>query len=104
MNIVITTTGEVRAVHNEAFDLSSIGAVSKRRASHVEPCNVALRLAFRLLRRTFGERGAISDWTRRWPCLWRVDLAPSCGPVLGPFKDRGVAIACEVNWLERNYL
>lgn len=78
--------------------------VSKRRASHVEPCNGALRAAFRLIRRHVADESRIAAWTRRWCCNWRVDLGLSNGPILAPFSDRSAAIAVEVAWLEKNVI
>ena len=35
---------------------------------------------------------------------WVVDLSPSGGPTIGPFRRRGDAIAEEIEWLEANAL
>ena len=75
------------------------------RASHVEPCNLVLRVVFYTLRSLFGEWGKIGDFTRRWLCLWRVNLAPVGGPIIPvDWASRQSAIDFEVNWLERNFL
>jgi len=75
----------------------------RRRASHVEPVGLAHRLAFRILRRFFGEHGRVAAWTRSWRGPWRVDLRPSDGPVLGEsFNCRGDAIEAELWWLQEN--
>jgi hypothetical protein len=86
--------------------MSAIGAghVPKVRASHVEPVNHLLRVLFRILRRWAADTGPIAGWTRTWRCHWKADLGVSGGPVLGPYKNRGVAIAAEIDWLERNVL
>ena len=52
------------------------------RASHVEPDNILLRIVFRILRTVLGDKGRMSEFTRSWPCLWRVNTAPVGGPVL----------------------
>jgi hypothetical protein len=67
--------GTVTCVYSEAFDLSCLGAVSIRRASHVEP----------------DEQG-----------LWWADLAPSNGPRLGPFTLRSEALHAEAVWLDEH--
>ena len=73
MYLVIDSRGGCRLVYDEALDLSSLGPVSIRRASHVEPT-------------TAGE--------------WQVDLSPVVGPVLGPFAKRSEALTAEQAWLE----
>jgi hypothetical protein len=76
-----------------------------RRASNVEPVFLPLRLAFKALRYQFGETGRVSDWTRNWNCLWRVNLAPVHGPILPiDFANRQTAIDWEVKWLNENFL
>jgi hypothetical protein len=77
MHLIIEPHGSVRCVYAEAIDLSRLGQVSIRRASHVEP-----------------------DQEGRW---WS-DLSPIGGPVLGPFDRRGAALAAEQQWLETNWL
>lgn len=76
-----------------------------RRASHVEPVNRLLRLAFYGLRNLFGEKGWMAAFTRLWPCLWCVDLAPAGGPILpGRWRSRKEAIEAEVVWLNANFI
>jgi hypothetical protein len=58
------------------------GEVITRRASHVEPAMRYERWAFHLLRTLFGESGVVSDWTRGWKTLWRVNTKPVGGPIL----------------------
>ncbi len=77
MNLVIAADGIVRCLYDEAIDLKSIGAVTIRRASHVEPT-------------TGGQ--------------WIVDLSPVRGPRLGPFRRRSEALAAEEDWLTRHRL
>jgi hypothetical protein len=72
MEITISPRGEVCAVYDEAIDLATIGRVTIRRASHVEP----------------------DDQGR-----WYADLAPVSGPRLGPFVLRSQALAAEQAWL-----
>ena len=76
-----------------------------RRASNVHPVNKTLRGLFYLLRAKYGEKGRVAQFTRLWPCLWQVDLAPVGGPVLPQvWRDRQAAIDAEVVWLQRNFI
>jgi hypothetical protein len=77
MQIVIHNKGRGRCVYGEAIDLSALGQVSVTRGSHVEPT-------------------ADGQW-------W-ADLAPVCGPVLGPYALRSEALAAERQWLETYWL
>lgn len=102
---IVFREGRAEFVNNPALSgLLSQGTARVTRASHVLPVSLPLRALFVILRRAFGETGAVSQFTRRWPCLWRVDLAPSGGPVIGPFKDREEAISREVEWLNTHRL
>jgi hypothetical protein len=76
MRLRIDPTGGVRCVYGEAIDLSSLGALTIRRASHVEP----------------DEQGR-----------WWADLSPVGGPLLGPFAARSPALDAEGAWLEANW-
>jgi hypothetical protein len=77
MLLVVEQGGLVRCLYGEAVDLSTLGVLSIRRASHVEP----------------DRQGA-----------WWADLSPLGGPRLGPFPQRSLALAAEQAWLERNWL
>ena len=80
--------------------LDKLGIARVERASHVVPVNAILRLAFRVLRRTFGERGRVADWTRSWRCRWFAFMVN--GPRLGPFDLRSDALDAERSWLREN--
>jgi hypothetical protein len=75
MELIIDTGGQVRCIYSEVIDLTVLGDVSIRRASHVEP-----------------------DEYGRW---W-ANLSPVDGPTLGPFERRSLALAAELEWLEAN--
>jgi hypothetical protein len=77
MDLVVEPTGRFRAVYDEALDLATIGTLSIRRASHVEP-----------------------DAKGRW----HADLSPVSGPVLGPFALRSEALEAERAWLNQHWL
>jgi hypothetical protein len=101
--ITIGDDGSLNFVANEALaELAGDDKTTTRRASHVLPTNTLLRAIFRWLRDRCGEKGLVASFTRRWPCIWQADLAPSNGPVLGPFRRRQDAIDAEIAWLEAN--
>jgi len=47
---------------------------TRQRFSEVMPANPIKRLAFRVLRRAFGEEGRAAEWTRGWLCQWRAEI------------------------------
>ena len=77
MDLVITPTGQVRAIYSEELDLAVLGHPVITRASAVEPTPDG---------------------------RWTADLSPVGGPVLGPFPHRSEALAAEVAWLEAHWL
>ena len=70
MELLISPTGNVKAIYSELLDLAALGSQQISRASHVEP-----------------------DRRGRW-FAQVID-----GPVLGPFEKRSEAITAEVVWL-----
>jgi hypothetical protein len=77
MQLIVQPDGQVRCVYGEEIDLTALGPVSIRRASHVEPT----------------EDGQ-----------WIASLSPVGGPVLGPFPCRSEALAAEMVWLQTHWL
>jgi hypothetical protein len=77
MLLVIEPGGQIHCLYGEAVDLASLGILSIRRASHVEP-----------------------DVNGNW---W-ADLSPLGGPRLGPFTRRSLALDAETAWLEQHWL
>jgi hypothetical protein len=73
MELFIAPTGQVRCLYGEELDLGSLGSLTIRRASRVEP----------------------TDSGR-----WTADLSPIGGPTLGPFAQRSQALAAEACWIE----
>ena len=63
MDLIITSTGVVRAIYAELLPLETLGSLTITRASHVEPTPAG---------------------------AWCANLSPVGGPVLGPFA-RGTA-------------
>lgn len=74
MQLVVNPTGQVRCLYSETLDLTTLGKVHVRRASHVEP-----------------------DADGRW----LADLEPVGGPRLGPYSLRSLALDAERAWLEQ---
>ena len=77
MQLFIQLDGEVRCLYGEAIELGSLGRLSVRRASHVEP----------------SEDGR-----------WFADLSLVEGPLLGPFDKRSDALLAEEDWLLTSWL
>jgi hypothetical protein len=77
MELIVRADGSLRCLYDETVDLSALGQVTIRRASHVEPTDNG---------------------------QWQADLSPVGGPVLGPFALRSQALASEVEWLRRHWL
>lgn len=77
MQLIVQPDGAIRCLYDELIDLAALGRQQVRRASFVEPDAAG---------------------------LWRVDLAPSGGPQLGPFSCRSAALKAEQEWLEQAHL
>ena len=78
MQLVVDSAGAIRCVYDEAIDLATLGPLSLRRGSYVEP-------------------DASGHWT--------ADLTPVApGTVLGPFDRRSEALDAERTWLEEYWL
>lgn len=93
----------VTFLNSELASVFVDGDTKMRRASHVEPESAVLRPLFHALRIVCGDKGRAASFTRLWPCLWRVNLAPIGGPVLPVlFIDRAEAIRAEVAYIEAN--
>lgn len=67
--------GDANTIYTEAINLSELGKLEIKRASHVEPT----------------EDGQ-----------WTADMSPVNGPILGPYETRSIALEEEVKWLEEN--
>jgi hypothetical protein len=77
MQAIVQPNGAIRGLYDESIDLSTVGQLSIRRASHVEPD-------------TNGQ--------------WFADLSPIQGPILGPFPRRSDALTAESSWIEDHKL
>jgi hypothetical protein len=76
MHLLIDEQGRIHCLYGETIELTSLGELTIRRASHVEP---------------EGQR-------------WFADLSPVSGPRLGPFARRSQALEAEEEWLHRYWL
>ena len=103
VTFIIDESGELTFLRTEAAG-DILPQATTRRASHVEPANASLRVLFHLLRRWLGDKGRMSEFTRSWPILWRVNMSPVGGPVLGNFDDRQRAIDFEINFLNHWFM
>jgi hypothetical protein len=77
MDLVVAPDGTVQAIYDEALDLTLLGRLAIRRASHVEPTPEG---------------------------RWQADLSPVNSPVLGPFDRRSEALEAEHAWLLQHRL
>lgn len=77
VQVVVDSRGTLRMVFDDRVDMRSVGTVTIRRGSHVEP--------------TADRR-------------WTADLSPVIGPVFGPFDSRREALDAEVTWLNTYWL
>jgi len=77
MELVVSPTGTIRCLYEEAVDLITLGRPEIRRGSHVEP-------------------DADGQWL--------ADLSPVGGPVIGPYPHRSQALDAERDWLTANWL
>jgi hypothetical protein len=74
MNIYIRPNGTAQCLYGEDIDLSTLGSLDIKRASHVEP-------------------------NEEKPGEWMADLSPVGGPLFTGFKCRAAALAAEDKWL-----
>src|SRR5271166_6344206 len=80
------------------------GAVIQR-ASHVEPDNAYLRLAFHAIRKLVADNSPVAAWTRTWGCMWRVNMAPVGAGILPVrYACRQTAIDAEVEALNNHFI
>lgn len=77
MELIVHADGSLQCLYDETLDLSQLGQLSIRRASHVEPTDQG---------------------------QWKADLSPVDGPVLGPFALRSLALAAEAEWIRSHWL
>lgn len=106
ITITIDENGDQVFLKGHGADVfADVGTVTTQRASHVEPDSAVLRLVFHAVRSLVSDASRIAEWTRNWPCTWRVNTAPVGGPILaGRWRNRKVAIEAEVEFLNTFFL
>lgn len=70
--LILRPDGTMRWLEPPPFKVT--GRVKRERFSHIRPCNPVLLAAFLLLRWAFGEKGKVYDFTKRWPCRWKMTV------------------------------
>lgn len=76
MRLYFRPDGSVQCLYGETIQLTSLGRLDIKRASHVEP-------------------------DQDNPGTWYIDLAPVGGPRVVGFASRAAALAAEENWLNQ---
>lgn len=103
MQITFKPDGTAQHVGRNDLLAGSVAKSKTKRASNILPANWLLRLAFQAIRSIAEDDSALAGWTRRWLCLWQVNIVD--GPVLPKlYADRFEAIQDEIIWLEENRL
>jgi len=105
VTVTIEDNGDLTFLATDSADVFlEQGKTVTRRASHVEPDILLLRILFHVLR-LFGNKNKIAAWTRTWNCRWRVNTKPTADYILPEtYKVRQDAIDAEVCFLNRWFL
>lgn len=77
MKITFEVDGRIKFIYDDTVAevaIESLGPLTIKRASHVEPCPSN-------------------------NSLWQADMSPVDGPLLGPFPTRAMALEVERAWL-----
>ena len=80
-SVFISPSGEISCIYHDVADRLS-GQKLIKRVSHVEPSHRVWRWFFYVIRSVVVDDSAIAEWTRRWPCQWRINMTPMGGKVL----------------------
>ena len=78
-----------------------LGLNERRRVSHVEPVNRALRWLFHFIRNRVTDESRVAGFTRRWPVKWQANVFE--GPTLGPYNVRQEAIDAEIAYINNTF-
>jgi len=79
---------------------AALGAtVSDQRGAYVYPLHKGKRGCFKALRRWFGGKGRVADWTRSWRGPWAVVLPGEFVRLPGTFTTHDAAVQAEVVWI-----
>jgi len=105
VTITVDEDGEIKFLVDEHSKPFITPETVVKRASHVEPANPLLRVMFHGLRSVCSRQSSLAEFTRMWPCDWRINLAPIGGPILpGTYEDRQDAIDEEVRFLNDTFV
>jgi hypothetical protein len=103
VTVTITEHGQRFVAGHGSNVFCEVGESTVQRASHVEPDNSLLRWLFHFIRQRCTDTSGLAAFTRRWPCLWRVNIVN--GPILKErWLDRESAISAEIEFLNRWWL
>jgi hypothetical protein len=87
--LIIRRDGRIEFLAPPPFPLK-LDRVKRERFSEIVPLDPVKRVAFRVLRKLFGERGKVAAWTRRWLCIWtgHILIGPHRGEeFISPFRQ-----------------
>jgi hypothetical protein len=105
VTLIIDSNGNCKMVMTAAAKLLNLTESLPRRASHVYPENVWLRILFFWIRTHVSDESVWAAFTRKWPCLWRVDMYPVGGGILPTrYTNRLTAIDAEVEALNNLFI
>ena len=100
MKIRFDRDGTARTIYGEEIDLTKLGTVELRRASHVDPtAELTEDARIWLLDKNEEMNDHLASASPNNSCWW-ADMLPMNGPVLGPFVTRSDALAAEVAWID----
>jgi hypothetical protein len=94
--------GTARTIYGEEIDLTKLGTVELRRASHVDPTAELTAKARTWLLDKYEEINDHLASASPGKACWWADMMPMNGPVLGPFDTRSDALAAEVAWIDEH--
>jgi hypothetical protein len=101
VKVTIDEAGNLSFVDDAPLaELNTAGVCRRTRLSHIEPHRPILRWLFRACRSV-----GLVEFTRHWPCHWRVDMRPVGGPIITmpTNASRREALNTERNWLWINH-
>lgn len=103
----IAANGEASLVYHPAKqseEAEEIGGelglkIEDRRGGHVWPKRPVKRFAFKALRKVFGSKGRVSDWTRSWRGPWVVCVPSTKQYLDGTYRTHDEAVDAEVAYI-----
>lgn len=73
-HVLTFQNGRISTLYTDKLPLGELGAVTRKRASHIRPAGFVKRIAFIVIRACFGDDGFMANWTRHWPGPWTAHL------------------------------